>query len=203
VLAGLVFAAALLALLAAVFSAGSADVITATGEPAVTAADLDELISRSEVVVIARVVDRRPGRVVGEDLDAEETHEQLRYDEIVLEVVEVLAGSGLAAGDQVVYEEIAGFVDDDRLLVFEGAARRARIGDSGIYFLVQERGQPALALTTPDSRILVSGSRLLQEPRITPAIEELERSTPVDAMAAIRSRSALVGTDIPTGVVED
>ncbi len=201
--AGLGFTGALLALLFAIFGPGGADVITATGEPAVTAATLDELTARSSLVIEAKVVERRPGRIVGEDVDPQETHEQIRMDQVVLEVIEVLAGSGAAVGDRVVFEEIVGFVDDPRPIVFEGAAAAARVGDRGLYFLVQEAGQPALRLTTPDSRLLISEGRFIPEDRMTPAVEGLEVMDPEEVARLVRTRASLIGTQRPPRMLED
>ena len=196
VVIGLVVGALLTAVVAAVFVRGSDDIIYATGEPANVAADLTDLVAQSELVVSGTVAERRPGRVVGEDLDPQETHEQLRLDEIVLKVDKVLAGDGVQPGDVVIYEEVVGFVDDDRTLVFAGAADAAKPGDSGIYFLLREEPDMRMRLTTPDGRLLVAdnGKRFEGQPTITNAVGSLLVSTPEEVEARVIALADIVGT---------
>lgn len=107
--------------------------------------DLTELVDRADLVVVGRVARVEPGRVVSSGADPTAA---VRTQVAELVVDEVTVGQAPA---RVVVEEVAALADGTPAA--EGGVRPSRVGDAGLYLLVQ--GPDATAPVGPHGRFLL------------------------------------------------
>jgi hypothetical protein len=110
------------------------------------AASLGELLSRADLVVVGRIVQVAPGRVLSDPGDPDRA---VRTQLAQLEVDEVTRGSGAA---RLVLEEVAALADGTPATV--AGLEASRVGDAGLYLLVHgDDGRVGLA--GPQGRYLL------------------------------------------------
>jgi hypothetical protein len=120
------------------------DYIAAVLDP--PAASLGELLSRADLVVVGRVVQVAPGRVLSDPGDPDRA---VRTQFAQLEVDEVTRGSGAA---RLVLEEVAALADGTPATV--AGLEASRVGDAGLYLLVHgDDGR--VGLVGPQGRYLL------------------------------------------------
>lgn len=109
-------------------------------------ASLGELVSRTDLVVVGRIVQVAPGRVLSDPGDPDRA---VRTQFAQLEVDEVTVGSGAA---RLVLEEVVALADGTPATVAGSGA--SRVGDAGPYMLV--RGDDGrVGLVGPQGRYLL------------------------------------------------